>query len=229
MIRVAPLLLALCTLLAPAAAGAQVVVLDEGTFSLLRSGERVGREDFSIRGARAQGSGFVAQGNLLAGERRRSIVLTADSAGTPLRFQQDTRQSDAVVETVLGEQQRGVWSSRILGRDRESAREFRLPSDTFVAEAGVLHHLWFVLRFGEGRPLTLLRPSGPAQTTIAIEEQAPDRVRIGARELVARRWVVRRSDDTQVLWEVWTDAQGRLLRAIDRGTGLEALRDDPPA
>lgn len=216
-------------MLAPAPSGAQVVVLDEGTFSLLRSGERVGREDFSIRGSRGQGSGFVAQGNLLSGERRRSVVLTADSAGTPLRFQQDTRQADAVVETVLGEQQRGVWSSRILGRDRESAREFRLPLDTFVAETGVLHHLWFVLRFGGGRDLTLLRPSGPVQTGISIEEQAPDRVRIGTQEIIARRWVLRRTEDAQVLWDVWTDAQGRLLRAVDRATGLEALRDDPPA
>lgn len=216
-------------MLAPAPSGAQVVVLDEGTFSLMRSGERVGREDFSIRGSREQGSGFVAQGNLLSGERRRSVVLTADSAGTPLRFQQDTRQADAVVETVLGDQQRGVWSSRILGRDRESAREFRLPLDTFVAETGVLHHLWFVLRFGEGRALTLLRPSGPAQTGISVEEQAPDRVQIGTQEIIARRWVLRRTEDAQVLWDVWTDAEGRLLRAIDRTTGLEALRDDPPA
>jgi hypothetical protein len=110
----------------------------------------------------------------------------------------------------------------------ESAREVRLPEHTFIVEMGVVHHLWFVVRLGEGRPVNLLAPSGPTEVRVVLEEQAPDRVPLGLREFVARRWVLRRVEDGTVLWELWTDAAGRLLKAANRVSALEALRDDPP-
>jgi hypothetical protein len=207
---------------------AQAVVLDEGTFSLFMHGERIGREDFSLRAARGAGGGYIGQGNLLNGEQRRTVVLTVDSVGAPLRFQLDTREQGKVVASVAGQQERQLWSARIVRAGVESARESRLQRDTFIAEMGVIHQLWFVLRFGEGRPLTLLSPSGPTQVRVTMEEQAPDRVALGLREFVARRWVLRRLEDGVVLWELWTDSAGRLLKASNRVSALEALRDDPP-
>ncbi len=217
------------TATAAAPAAAQSLVLDEGTFSLFVNGERIGREDFSLRAARGAAGGYVTQGNLLVGDLRRSVVLTVDSLGFPQRYQLDTRQAGKVVASVVGEQQRGIWSGRTLQAGRESARESRLPNDLLIAETGVVHHLWLVLRLGEGRPVSLLAPSDPSQVRVIVEEQAPDRVTLGLRELVARRWVVRKQEDGSVLWELWTDAAGRLLRAVNRATALEALRDDPPA
>lgn len=214
---------------APLSLAAQALVLDEGTFSLFVNGERIGREDFSLRAARGAGSGYIGQGNLLNGEQRRTVVLTVDSAGAPLRFQLDTRELGKVTASVAGQQERQIWSSRIVRGGVESARESRLPPDTFIAEMGVIHQLWFVLRFGEGRPVTLLSPSGPTQLRVVLEEQAPDRVALGLREFVARRWVLRRLEDGIVLWELWTDPAGRLLKAANRVSALEALRDDPPA
>lgn len=210
-------------------AGSQALVLDEGTFSLFVNGERIGREDFSLRAGRGADGGYVAQGNLLNGDLRRSVVLTVDSLGAPLRFQLDTREGGKVVASIAGQLERQVWSGRVVRAGGESAREFRLPQDTFIAEMGVVHQLWLVLRLGEGRPITLLAPSGPTQVRVIAEEQAPDRVTIGLREFVARRWVLRRLDDSAVLWELWTDPAGRLLKAVHRESALEALRDDPPA
>jgi hypothetical protein len=211
------------------AARAQVVVMDEGTFSLFLNGTRVGREDFSIRSAQgAGGSAWVAQANILVGEQRRTIVVNADSLGGPVRVQVETREANVVVASYNGERERGIWSGRRVAGGRESAREFRLPHDTFAAEAGVVHHLWFVLRLGEGRAVTLLAPSTPSQTAVILEEQAPDRVAFGLRELVARRWIIRPALGGTPLWEVWTDAAGRLLRAVQPGGQLEARRDDPP-
>jgi hypothetical protein len=214
---------------APVSLTAQALVLDEGTFSLSMNGERIGREDFSLRAARGTGGGYIGQGNLLHGEQRRTVVLTVDSTGAPLRFQLDTRELGKVTASVAGQQERQIWSARIVRGGVESARESRLPPDTFIAELGVIHQLWFVLRFGEGRPLTLLSPSGPTQVRVMVEEQAPDRVALGLREFVARRWVLRRLEDGVVLWELWTDSAGRLLKAANRVSALEALRDDPPA
>lgn len=208
---------------------AQVTVLDEGTFSHLVDGTRVGREDFSIRAARsAPGAMYVAQANVLSGESRRTVVLNADSLGGPVRFQLERRDATAVVGSVSGERQRSVWSGRILTESRESAREFRLASETFVSEPGVVHALWFVLRFGRGRDVVLLAPSGPSQDTVRLVAGDPDVVTIAGKDLAAQRWVVRPAAGGDPLWEIWTDAAGRILKARHFASGLEALRDDPP-
>lgn len=209
--------------------GAQALVIDEGSFSLFRDGARVGREDFGIRVTRGGvGGAFVAQGNILMGDQRRALLLNVDSSGAPLRVQIESRDGVSLVQSVVGEVDRGVWSGRILRESGESARAFRLPEDTFLAEDGVVHQLWFLVRFGEGRPVTLFTPSALRSRRVFIEEQAPDRVALGLRELVARRWSVRLEDDGSLAWEVWTDAGGRLLRVVNHLTGLEALRDEIP-
>lgn len=208
---------------------AQVLVADQGTFSLFVDGTRVGREDFSIRETRGgDRSAWVAQANILRGDARQALALTVDSTGRPLRFQRETREGTAVVRTFVGEAQGGVWSGRAIHERGESARELRLPANAFVADGETIHHLWFVLRLGEGRPVTLLLPAGPTQRRVLVEEQAPDRVALGLREIVARRWVLRPEEGGVPLWEIWTDAEGRLLRALHPSTALEALRDDPP-
>ena len=209
---------------------AQSPVVDEGTFSLFQEGTRIGREDFGIRVSRGGGSGaFVAQGNVLVGERRRAILLNVDSAGSPLRLQVESRDEGRLLRSVVGELNRGVWSGRVLHQGGESARAFRLPDDTFIAETGVVHHVWFVLRFGEGRPVTLFSPSALQRRRVTIQEEAPDRVALGLRELVARRWTIREAEGGALVWEIWTDALGRLLRALEPASGIEAVRDDPPA
>lgn len=209
---------------------AQSLVIDEGTFSHFRASERVGREDFGIRLSRgAAGGTYVAQANLVRGVERQAAVLHVDSLGAPVRLQVEWRGDSGLVGGIAGERSRGIWSGRVSRPDGESAREFRLPRDTFLMPPGLVHTLWFVLQFGEGRTVTLLDPEGPSQQKVFAEEQAPDRVALGLRVLVARRWLIREEASGDVVWEVWTDPSGRLLRALHRDSGLEALRDDPPA
>jgi hypothetical protein len=209
---------------------AQVTILDEGTFSRSVNGTRVGREDFSIRAARSvPGAVFVAQANVLEGERRRTVVLNADSVGAPVRFQMESREANTVVGSVVGERQRSLWSGRILTERRESARELPLPADVFIAEAGVVHALWFVVRFGQGRDVVLFAPSGPAQDTVRIAKGSADSVTVAGRVLEAERWTLSAAGNGELLWEMWLDKAGRILRARQPATGLEALRDDPPA
>ncbi|WKW11682.1 hypothetical protein Strain138_000939 [Pseudogemmatithrix spongiicola] len=219
---------ALLVLAAARSASAQVLILDEGTFTHSVSGTRVGREDFSVRTVRGGGAVYIAQANVLAGENRRTIALTADSAGAPLRFQLEAREATTIVSTVVGERERSTWLGRVVAGARESGREFRLADRTFIAEPSVAHHLWFVLRFGQGRPVVLLTPSANAQDTVQLVEGAADTVTVGARRIAARRWELRDAQDGSLLWEFWADAAGRLLRARDPRSGLDAMRDDPP-
>lgn len=223
------LLLILC-LVTPPALRAQVIILDEGTFSHTVDGTRVGREDFSIRATgSAPGAAFVAQANVLEGENRRTVVLNTDSLGTPLRFQLESREANTVVGRVVGERQRSVWSGRILTERRESAREFPLPIDAYIAEAGVVHSLWFVMRFGQGRDAVLFAPSGPSQHRVRLAPDGADSVTVAGQVLAAARWTLRDATDGSLHWAVWLDASGRILRALHPASGLEALRDDPPA
>lgn len=224
--------LRICLLLVAIAAPlqAQVTILDEGTFSHSVNGTRVGREDFSIRAARsAPGAVYVAQANVLQGETRRTAVLNADSLGGPVRFQLESRDANTLVGSVVGERQRSVWSGRILTQTRESARELRLPDDTFVSEAGVVHALWFVLRFGQGRDVVLFAPSGPSVQAVRLAKGDADSVVVAGRALAAERWTISAVADGALLWEVWMDPSGRILRARHPASGLEALRDDPPS
>lgn len=221
--------LAFIALLGATPLAAQVVVLDEGTFTHSIAGTRVGREDFSVRTVRGGGSvNLVAQANVLAGEQRRTIALNTDSSGTPTRFQLEVRDATVIVSTVVGERDRSTWLGRIVAGPRESGRELRLDTRTFVAEPGVVHHLWFVLRFAPRQPAVLLTPSANAQERVVLVALEPDTVQLGSRRLSAQRWELRGAADGSVKWEFWADAAGRLLRARHPATGLEALRDDPP-
>jgi hypothetical protein len=212
-----------------ATSGAQVTVIDEGTFTLSSAGQRVGREDFSIRAARgAGGAAFVAQGSVLAGERRELVAVNIDSLGAPLRFQFERREGTAVVETYQGTIDRGVWTGRSARADGESAREIRLPPGGIAAEPEVVHHLWLLLRFTRGGAVLIFSPRSLVQQSVTLEDLGEDSVAVGRRQLPARHWAVRPTGGGDALWELWADARGRLLRVVDPRRGIEALRDEPP-
>lgn len=215
-------------LLTPPGAGGQAAVVDEGTFSLFRDGVRVGREDFSIRSAQGSGNGaYVAQANVLLGESRLTVRLNTDSLGSPLRFTLDAMREGRSLESMSGEARRDLWSGRAIRHDGETAREFRMPHGSLAAEATVIHHLWFLLRFGEGRSPTVLHPRSLTMETVSIEDAGPERVSLGLREFVSRKWVIRPLSGVGIR-EAWTDLDGRLLRVRFPDEHLEAVRDEPP-
>lgn len=206
--------------------GAQVTIVDEGTFSITVAGVRVGREDFSIR--RTALGTLVAQGNVLRGDIRATVVLNTDSVGAPERFRYNSNRSGRDEEQVSGERRVTVWSGLVTRPGGQSGREFRLPDGVRGADDGVLHHLWFVLRFRGSGATTLLQPRTMAIHSIVIEDAGTDRVTIGLDELDAHKWNVRFPDGDVPFREVWIDAQGRLLRVRIPAEELDATRDEPP-
>ncbi len=205
---------------------AQVTIVDEGTFSITVAGARVGREDFSIR--RTALGTLVAQGNVLRGDIRATVVLNTDSAGTPERFRYDSNRGGRDDEQVSGERRVNLWSGLSTRPDGESGREFRLPDAVRVADDGVLHHFWFVLRFTRPGATALLQPRTMAMHSVVIEDAGADRVTIGLDELDAHKWNVRFPDGDVPFREVWLDARGRLLRVRIPAEELDATRDEPP-
>lgn len=222
--------LLVASILLPRLAAGQVVVVDEGTFTLLVRGARVGREDFSIRrsppGADAA---YVAQANVLIGEGRVRVATSTDSLGLPLRFQHESFSAGQSAATVTGEWRGGLWSGRAVNPFGESAREFRLAPGTIAVEPGVTHHLWFLLRFAPvGRRVAVLLPRTLQTRIIRIEASGSEAFAIGLAEIQARRFTVRLDSDNAVLYEAWVDPAGRLLRVRAPGEALEAIRDEAP-
>lgn len=222
--RTALLLLAL---LLPLAMEGQVTVLEDGTFSLLRGGVRIGREDFSIRRVQSSsGMTMIAQANVVTGEVRRTVALSVDSAGYPLRYAHETFQSGRSAETANGESRGSLWSGRIVSLLGESAREFRLPAGTLAGDDDIAHQVWFLLRFRSEGPMGRLAPRAFTLQQVTLAPAGSELLRIGTVDVAAQRWTVRSGD--QVTQEIWTDSRGRLLRVRLAALDLDAVRDEIP-
>ena len=206
--------------------GGQVLVVDEGTFTVTIAGVRAGREDFSIRRSTAQEGGYFAQGTVLRGESRVVVALTSDSLGTPLRYQWERFVTGRSVESVSGEFRRGLWSGRAVGAAGESGREFRLPEPVVGADDDIIHETWFLVRFGGRTGTRLLVPRALSVRDLALEDLGADSVSIGGDVFPARRWALRSAPGGMVLREAWTDARGRLLRVRLPAQNLDAVRDE---
>jgi len=225
MVRFASLLL--IALVLPWRADGQVTVLEEGTFSLLQRGVRIGREDFSIRRVQSSsGMTMIAQANVVTGEVRRTVALSVDSVGYPLRYSHETFQSGRSAETATGESRGTLWSGRTASLLGESAREFRLPPGTLAGDDDIAHQVWFLLRFRTEGPILRLAPRAFTLQTVTLAPAGSELLRIGSADVAAQRWAIRAGD--QVVQEVWTDSRGRLLRVRLPALELDAIRDDLP-
>lgn len=207
------------------AARAQVVLLDEGSFTLYRDGERIGREDFSIRSAPGtDGRVLVAQATVALGSRRLLPGISTDTSGFPVRYQREVRDSGRVVESYSGQVTRGRFSSRLLHGAGESAREFRLPPGTVAADDDLVHQLWFVSRRGAGATVSVLVPRRNTVESVRIESAGPERVSIDLRQFDTIHLIIR-TPATGVIRELWVGADGRIVKASIPALKLVALRD----
>lgn len=205
---------------------AQVTSLDEGSFTLSRDGERVGREDFSVRSTSGSGAPvLVAQARLTIGPRRLAPGLNADTSGFVLRYQNEIRIDGRVVETYSGVTARDHYASRVQRQDGESAREFRLPRGTVAVDDEVVHQLWFVARRGPGAVVPVLVPRRNVVETVRVTLVGHEQLTIDIREFDTTHLSLR-TDGTGVVRDVWIDASGRMLKAAFPGVRTVAVRDD---
>jgi hypothetical protein len=223
----APFLLAVLAL-AVASAGAQSTVVDDGSYTLSRNGERIGREDFSIRHVPTNAGAYesLTRGVVVTGTHRLTVDLSTDSVGRPVRFQSkasdDARAGDSYRGEVVGRR----YSARIIRGGGESARELLLPPGALVVEDGVLHPLQFVVARGRGTVPAVV-PSRNVVVTLTVEDAGADRVSIALQSIDTRKFIVR-EDASGLVREVWVDGAGRVLKVAVPAEKLVALRDDAP-
>jgi hypothetical protein len=207
-------------------AAGQITSLDEGSFTIIRDGERVGREDFSVRSTPGSGAPeLVAQGRLAIGTRRVSPGLNADTTGFVRRYQSEVRVDGRVVETYSGVTSRDHYTSRIQRSDGESAREFRLPPGCVAVDDEIVHQLWFVARRGAGALVPVLVPRRNLVEMVRVELVGAERLTFELREFDTTHLRLR-TEGTGVVRDVWIDSGGHVLKVAIPGQKLVAVRED---
>ncbi|MEP6780364.1 MAG: hypothetical protein ABJC26_10785 [Gemmatimonadaceae bacterium] len=207
--------------------------IDAGSFTILKSGQRVGREQFSLSKAPSpEGAAFELRAESNVDERRTAVQLSTDSVGTPVKYAVEIREGTTVSARLGGQRVRGRFATQARRPRGESAREYLLAPGTLVIESDFFHQLCFVIRgraltAGESLTLPVISPLENAQREMKVTlESLDDSVTIAGNKRPARRW--RLEEKGGLLRTVWGDAQGRILRVLVPSLFLEAVRDDIP-
>jgi hypothetical protein len=218
-------MLPLALLLAAAPLAAQSAVVDEGSFTITRGRDRIGREDFIVRRTSSPGGDvLVASATVSYNGRRLSPALRADSTGAPLAYQVEVRTGTDIAERLVGQVGRGRFSARVRTPQGESAKEYIVSNGALVLDDDVFHQYYFVARRTDGGSIPVVIPRRNVQVTMRVEQAGSEPVTVGGRQIAARHIVLRgpSGDDRHI----WADAQGRVLQV--RVGDVTALRDEAP-
>ena len=204
---------------------AQVATIDEGSFTVLVNGQRVGREDFRIRSTPgASGPEIVATATVSYADRRILPQMRADTAGVPVQYVVEVKSGPGVDERVTGLVGRGRVSAHVKNARGESANEFVVSPGALVIDDDVFHQYYFLVR--RVGPVSVIVPRRNAQVTMRVTQAGADNVAVAGTSIAAKHYTI--ADPGGADREVWTDAAGRVLKVTIPSRGVVAVRDDPP-
>ena len=207
---------------------AQVTTVDEGSFSIARNGQRIGREEFTIRrtpGPEGQPV-LVASATVAYDQRRIAPALRTDSAGAPIAYALEVRTGTEVQEQLKGAVGRGRFSAVSRTPRGESAREYIVTDGALILDDEIFHQYFFVARAARKGALPVVVPRRGAQVMMRIEDGGDATVTVGGRPLPAHRVIMREPGGGRR--DILVDAQGRVLQVELLALGVVATRDDPP-
>src|SRR3712207_1048741 len=112
-------------LMAAAPARAQVTTVDEGSFTITRNGERVGREEFRIRRTPTSdtSASYVASATVAFADRQLAPDLRTDTQGGLLAYRLEVRSGATTQERFKGSVERGRFTAVVSTARGEAARE----------------------------------------------------------------------------------------------------------
>ena len=224
--RVIPPVLSFLAVFGSAALAQGTAVIDEGTFTITRSGAPVGRESFRIIRAPAPGGQvYQATGTSVIAELKATMRLGTDSLGSPVSYECEISEQAQPVQRLRGRGRPGRFGLFVQTRTGESAREFVLTNGALLVDENVFHHLFFV-GFAATRPeIVVISPRSAQQQPMRLSNLGEEDVEIAGRTIRGRRVSLVNGDRSR---HVWLDEQGRLLKVAIPDRGIVALRDDPP-
>jgi hypothetical protein len=207
--------------------GAQLVTLDEGTFTISRNGTPVGRESFSIKSTPGIGGPVVhARATVTYDDRRLLPVLKSDSLGIPTDYQLEVRTGANAAEVLKGTIRRGRFSASLQTPRGENVKEYVVSEGALILDEDVFHQYYFLARGGRTASVPVVVPHRNVQVVMRIEERGSATVSIGGVSLPARHLALVEPGGANR--ELWVDARGRVLKVTIPARGVTATRDDPP-
>jgi hypothetical protein len=203
-------------LLLPSAVAAQEI--DAGQLQVREGGRSVGVERFRIWSA---GGSVNAVATIDRGrEPEWQVGIQLNDDWLPIKYE----LREARVPTVSAERLPDRVRFHMVSDSGERWKEFPARTVEGILETGVLHHLYVLVRRFQSAGLStaqIVIPTTGLTATARLTAQQPDQVTLGDRTVAATRFDV---DVGGVSWQVWIDADGRLLRVLDTGTGREAIQ-----
>jgi hypothetical protein len=210
----------------PALAPAQVVTVDEGSFTITRNGQAAGREDFRIRSTPAAGGAeFVASATVSLGDRRLSPDLRADGRGSLIAYRLETRAGGDTEERLTGQVGRGRFSAQLKTPRGESTREYVVSNGALVLDDDVYHQYYFLAIGGRSGAVPVVIPRRNVQVTMQIQRQGTETVSAGGQDVDATHLLVSEPGGER---HVWVDGRGRVLKVTVPARGIVVVRDEPP-
>jgi hypothetical protein len=205
-----------------------VTVVDEGSFTISRSGTKIGRETFTIR--RTPGPGgdvYVANATVEFDAERLSPALRADDSFAPLAYQLEVREGGEVRERLRAIVGRGRISAQVKTAKGESTKEYIVADGALVLDDNVFHQYYFLARRASGAPtVPVVIPQRNTQVVMRVSTQGNDAVSISGRAINARVLVL--TEPGGATRHIWVDDQGRVLKVALDARGITATRDEPP-
>lgn len=224
--RVSLPLLSIVSLFGSAALAQGTAVIDEGTFTITRSGAPVGRESFRIIRAPAPGGQvYQATGTSVIAEVKATMRLGTDSLGSPVSYECEVSEGGQPVQRLRGRGRPSRFGLFVQTRTGESAREFVLANGALLLDESVFHQFFFVGLAAHRPEVIVISPRSGQQERMRLQGRGEEGVEIAGRTIPGRRVSLVNGDGPR---EVWLDAQGRLLKVALPDQGIVALRDDPP-
>jgi len=198
-------------------------IVDEGTFTVTRSGAPSLAESFRI--TRTENA-LQATAQSSAGSRRITSRLIADSAtGLPTDYGLvvlDGRDTTFKVRVAGSGGRLSATSSN--RRGDESMREYPSPQSTIIVDDDLVHLAYFAALGKRTGSVHLINPRTGMTATATVSSQGLEPIDIGGRSTTATHYVM---TGGPVRRDFWLDSSGRLLR-VETSAGLKAIREELP-
>jgi hypothetical protein len=202
---------------------AQARIIDEGTFMISRTGAPPETESFRIR---ADNGTITATGQLNAGAKRVTSVLTTDSLGTPMDYRLEVRENGASTMSISAIGRAGRLTARSqMPHGDESTREYPVTAGACVIlEDDLVHQTYFAL-LAKGRPMQAINLRSARGAPVTLRALGPEPLTIGGRQVTATHYSMQNGGRQR---EFWVDSAGRILRVDIPSIGLKAIREELP-
>lgn len=209
--------------LAAAPAFAQGRIIDEGTFVITKPGSPSQTESFRIR---TQGDLIIAHGQSSSGTRKVVSDLTADSLGSPVRYELAVYDNGVRTLRVQVQPQSGRFSALSSdARGNESMTEYpAATAKSVILEDDLVHQSYFLALGKRAGNVQVIEPHGGHRAILTLSALGLEPVEVGGHSVTATHYALTNSLGRR---DFWIDETGRLLR-VETSQGLKAVREELP-